>query len=438
MKTKFHIPDVSTPVVLLRAVRHGGLCMMRSLGSAGVPVYIADSDRGSPAAASRYCKGFFPLDLDRWTEESILETLRGIATKIGCKAILLPTTDVAAEFVADHEAQLSENFLLASSTSKVVHGLASKRSMHELAIAAGIPTPQTRFPTGLEDLRRIATEVRYPVMLKSSDGQILDQTLRKTMVRVNSADELIATYQLGQGSDQSHVMVQEYIAGGEDTVWMFDGYFKDGERLFGITGKKIRQAPVYTGATCLGICVRNDTVDRLAYEFMRSVRYNGPVDMGFRYDALDGKYKVLDVNPRIGATFRLFVDDGDLDLARAIYLAATGQPVTMGTPRWGRKWLVEDNDMISSIRYFRDGKLTVREWLGSFEGVQEKAYLGHRDLRPALAILRRDMKELFRRVRNKILGKPSRTQPSPSSPVIIRPRINPLETPDPKRKFTEA
>lgn len=438
MKNKFHIPDVTTPVVLLRAVRHGGLCMMRSLGSAGVSVYIADSDAGSPAAASRYCKGFFPLDLDRWTEETVLETLHRIAVKVGRKPILLPTTDVAAEFVADHEAQLSGEYLLASATSEVVHGLASKRSMHELAIGAGIPTPQTRFPEGVEDLRQIATGVRYPVMLKSSAGRILDETLRKTMVRVNSAEELIATYQLGTGTDQSHVMVQEYIAGGEDTVWMFDGYFKDGECLFGITGKKIRQAPIYTGATCLGICLRNDTVDWLARELMRSVRYNGPVDMGFRYDAQDGKYKVLDVNPRIGATFRLFVDEADLDLARAIYLATTGQTVAMGMPRWGRKWLVEDNDLISSIRYFRDGKLTLRQWLGSFEGVQEKAYLGHRDFLPALAILRRDVKELVRRIRNKFSSKAARNQPSPSSPVISRPGIKPLEPTDRKSKFTEA
>jgi predicted ATP-grasp superfamily ATP-dependent carboligase len=43
------------------------------------------------------------------------------------------------------------------------------------------------------------------------------------------------------------------------------------------------------------------------------------VDLGFRYDARDSRYKPLDVNPRIGATFRLFVDaEGWTSCARSI------------------------------------------------------------------------------------------------------------------------
>src|SRR5204863_7649186 len=125
-------------------------------------------------------------------------------------------------------------------------------------------------------------------------------------------------------------------------AWRFNGYFDQrSECLFGVTGKKIHQYPIHTGLTSLGVCIRNDAVVTLTQKFMRAIGYKGILDIGFRYDARDGSYKVLDVNPRIGATFRLFVTDTGMDAARALYLDLTGQRVESGTLIEGRKWMVE-------------------------------------------------------------------------------------------------
>jgi hypothetical protein len=112
--------------------------------------------------------------------------------------------------------------------------------------------------------------------------------------------------------------------------------------------------------------------DRALYE---GDRVPGIVDMGYRYDARDGQYKLLDVNPRIAATFRLFVGTNGIDVARAFYLDLTGQQVEMAGAREGRKWLVESYDTISSLRYLRDRRLTPTEWLRSSRGVDEGAWL---------------------------------------------------------------
>lgn len=104
---------------------------------------------------------------------------------------------------------------------------------------------------------------------------------------------------------------------------------------------------------------------------MKAIGYQGILDIGYRYDARDGQYKVLDVNPRIGATFRLFVAENGMDVARALYLDLTGQRVEAAPARDGRKWIVEDQDLLSSLRYWRDGKLKFRDWATSFTGVRE-------------------------------------------------------------------
>jgi predicted ATP-grasp superfamily ATP-dependent carboligase len=139
-------------------------------------------------------------------------------------------------------------------------------------------------------------------------------------------------------------------------------------------------------------------VEELTLKFMRAVAYRGILDIGFRYDARDGQYKVLDVNPRIGATFRLFVGQNGIDVARALYLDLMGQPVPRANAREGRKWFVEDLDLVSACRYYHDGKLTIREWIASFRGVEEAAFLAHDDLLPGLPMVAARLVELLRRV----------------------------------------
>src|SRR6185437_5772593 len=121
------------------------------------------------------------------------------------------------------------------------------------------------------------------------------------------------------------------------------------------------------------------------------------VDIDFRFDARDGQYKVLDVNPRIGSTFRRCLSKEGMDVARALYLDLTGQPVPAGAAANGRKWLVEDLDLVAAFRSPRETSLTAWNWLKSLRGVQETAFLDFKDPLPALMMLRSDANELARR-----------------------------------------
>jgi predicted ATP-grasp superfamily ATP-dependent carboligase len=168
-----------------------------------------------------------------------------------------------------------------------------------------------------------------------------------------------------------------------ETIWMFNGYFnQESECLIGLTGRKIRQFPAYTGATSLGVCVENERVAQLSRSFMKAIGYRGVLDMGYRFDARDGQYKVLDVNPRVGATFRLFGDTAGLDVVRALYLDLTGQEVRPGLPREGRKWIAENCDVLSGLEHRRGGELTLPGWLRSLPGTQEAAWFSVDDPLP--------------------------------------------------------
>jgi len=120
---------------------------------------------------------------------------------------------------------------------------------------------------------------------------------------------------------------------------------------------------------------------------MKQIGYRGILDIGYRYDARDGAYKLLDPNPRIGSTFRLFVGKNGMDVVRYLYMDMTDQPLPETEPCNGRKWFVEELDLGSFLIYKRNGDLGFVEWVKSFRGVKEAAWFAWDDLRPFFPVV---------------------------------------------------
>jgi len=387
----------STPVVVLRSVHHGGLGIVRSLGRLGVPVYCVDA-HWEPAFNSRYCRGRFVRNIESAAPAQSVSSLLEIGRKLGGRPILIPTTDPGAIWVAEHATALREEFRFPYQDPTLVRLLCDKSRMQELARQSGVPTVQSFVPRSKEDVTRFLETATFPVMVKATDAERLRARAGGTKFVIQSRPELLELYAKAGDREKPNLLIQEFVPG-ED--WMFDGYFDQNSRcVFGVTGKKIRRFPVNTGVTSLGVCIRNETVERITAEFMRSIGYQGILDIGYRYDQRDGKYKVLDVNPRIGCTFRLFTATNGMDVARALYLHLTGQPVATAPASEGRKWIVEDFDLFSALRSLRDGTLAWRDFVRSFRGVQEAACFAFDDPLPFLLMPIADCCELYRWIRS--------------------------------------
>ena len=416
------IDNFSAPVVVFKTVPsagHGALGIVRSLGRLKVPVYAVASNPHTSSFYSRYCRGKFLLDIDTVPEEKSLQFLLDVGKKIGQRPILIPTDDGAASFVGDHAEALGQAFSFQDQESGLVSLLTSKKEMYYLAKKHGLPTPEAAFPQSRADVLNFLPTATYPIMLKAIDGSRLWDAAGQKMFIVRSEAELLDKYDKLEDPANPNLMLQEYIPGGDDTVWMFNGYFNnESDCLFAITGKKIRQYPISRGSTSLGICLRNETVEQSTIEFMKKIAYKGILDIGYRYDARDGKYKVLDINPRIGSSFRLFVSTNGMDVARALYLDFTGQPVVPGKLHEGRKWFVEDQDLASCVAYYRSARLTGGEWLRSFRGVEEAAYFALDDLWPCVMriweLFRLSLGNMFRRPNEKPVRKSDQLRRQPT------------------------
>jgi D-aspartate ligase len=380
----------SVPIVILQSapsLQHGSLGIARTAGRLGIQVYWVHGQAWAPATLSRYVQGTFHWNASAPVEASVAY-LQECSRKIGRKPILVPTDDVAAVFVADQAGALRKCFLFPDQPAGLARTLSNKKEMHFLCKKVGVPMPEAAFPQSVAEAAAFAKTLGFPVVMKRIAGWLPEHRPRmKSVTIVSSPEELLEEYGKGGTPGEPNIMLQEYIPGGPEDVWMFNGFFTNSsECLFGCTGKKIRQAPPLTGPTTLGICLKNETVEQMAMRFLGKIGYSGIVDMDYRYDRRDGQYKLLDVNPRVGATFRLFVDSNGMDVVRALYLDLTGQPVKRGAACEGRKWIVEQSDLMTSIRYTRLGKLTPTEWARSLRRIEEGAWFAPDDLLPFAAM----------------------------------------------------
>jgi len=386
-----------TPVLVLNLFNHTGVGIARSLGRLGVPVYAVHETPRAPAAASRYFKRTFAWDLSHEPPDASIARLLEIGRSIGSTPILIPTEDLSCLFVADNAESLRAGFLFPDQPSGLARALSNKQQMFHLCREHGVPTPDSVFPTSREDVLAFAEHVTFPVMLKTIETRPFeeDDPLKAGGGKLIAADrsDLLECYDKLELSGDPNVLLQEFIPGGAESVWMLNGYFdaeSDGAIVF--TGRKLRQYPPYTGQTSLGLCTWNERVAETTREFMKRLGYRGILDIGYRYDRRDDQYKLLDVNPRIGAAFRLFLGTGGMDVVRALYFDLTGRSVPAERPREDRRWLVENYDVASSIKYCVDGVLTPRRWLGSFKGVEEAAWFARDDLRPFAAMCAHSMR----------------------------------------------
>jgi D-aspartate ligase len=380
--------DPSTPVVVLGAQAHGPLGIFRSLGRLGVRVHAVDPEPRAAPSYSRYLRSRTAFDIVDAPAAAIVDELLRVAARFDRAPVLIPTSDQTTLVVDEHHTQLDGPFLMPRQPEGLARSLADKRTMATLAVAHGVPTPNLVVPDGMEAVRAYAAEATFPVMLKGIDGARLKARTGHKMVIVQEPAELERLYGQMEDPDDPNLMLQEYIPGGDDDIWMFNGYFDgDSQCLVGFTGRKLRQTPIHTGATSLGVCAPNDEVYETTVRWMQALGYRGILDIGYRFDARDGRYKVLDVNPRIGATFRLFVARNGMDVARALYLDLTGQPVPTAESCNGRRWINEGADLRSSIDYRREGSLGVRQWLDSLQGVREGAYFARDDVWPIVRMV---------------------------------------------------
>ncbi|MET7426493.1 hypothetical protein [Dactylosporangium sp. NPDC005555] len=339
--------DTSVPALLVRIGRYpvhaGTLGVVRSLGRLGVPVYAITEDRLTPIALSRHVVGRFIWPGSEWHDtERLVESLCALGRSLRRPVVPVATDDEAAVLLAEHAAALAEYFLLPRVTPTLPRQVASKRGLFDLCMAHDVPTPRTLFPTCRDDLRALADELTFPVVAKNvAPWTRLRAPAVSTTTLVSSGRELLDRF--AGLDDLSSVLLQEYIPHEHAEDWFVHAYCDEGSSTaLSFVGRKAYAWPPGRGCTVDARAAINPMLSELTARFCKEIGYRGVNDLDWRYDRRDGRFKLVDFNPRVGAQFRFGQTEDGVDVVRALHLAMTGRTVPAGDQDYSRRLIVEN------------------------------------------------------------------------------------------------
>ncbi len=356
------MPVASTPNsvgAILLGGAHGALGIARALGRNGVNVVFITDDHPLPKL-SRYVRSRFdwagpgaPNALNWLLDLAETESLKGW--------LLIPCADGDVQFIAEHRTQLSQTFRVTSCAWDVLETLCDKQLLPQSAAKAGVDCPKF-YTIHSEDAAR-NTDILFPVVLKPATRETANAFTLAKAWKAETREEFVEKYRDGARLvGARHVVVQELVPGGGEAQFSYAGVWHRGAPIADLMARRTRQYPVefsYT-STFVEIIDRPD-IREAAHRLLKGAQFEGLVEVEFKYDAREGRAKVLDVNPRAWSWLAL-AESAGINLPLILFQLATGahmQP--QQTPR-AAAWIHLMRDGVAALQLMRRGELSVSDY----------------------------------------------------------------------------
>jgi len=170
-----------------------------------------------------------------------------------------------------------------------------KPRISDLAASLGIAVPKTWQPSSLDEVRTLAGEVPYPVVVKYKRG-----TGSVGLRYARSRDELIACYGGKEHAkdmvfDDTFPMIQQYIPGETRDVAVL---FCNGEPRGLLSSRRALTLPATGGRGVVNEVLELPALKEIAVRLLRRINYHGPGQVEFKYDPSRDEYYFLEVNTR--------------------------------------------------------------------------------------------------------------------------------------------
>jgi predicted ATP-grasp superfamily ATP-dependent carboligase len=316
------------PAVVCDASFVNGLTAIRSLGRMGVPVFAVDHRPSALGFRSRYAMALQSPDPGSETS-AYIDFLRDLGDAIGRRTPIIPTHDPPVNAIGSHVDDLGERYLYPFPQGDALKLVQSKREQLARATAAAVDVPRTAHPRSVEDaLTEADRSIGYPLLVKPSNPDGFRRRFRRQAFRCDTPLDLERAY---ADAEPFEPMLQEWIPGDDDELYTVGSYIAaDGTVLGLFSGRKLRQSPPGVGTCRVGEAVWvQETVDA-ALRLLRAFDFFGVSQVEFKRDPRDGRYKLMEVNPRLWLWHGLAATLG-VDFVRIAYLdllGRRGKPVT--------------------------------------------------------------------------------------------------------------
>lgn len=394
--TEQPLPVADTAGAIVIGGAYGSLGIVRSLGRRGIPVWVLTNDQ-LMARFSRYA-----VRCPAWPAASHAAQavrLLEMAERHGLEGwTLFPGGDVEAELLSRYREQLSTHFRVTAPPWDVMQWAHNKRLTYELANRLGVDYPWTYCPQSREELERL--DCPFPVILKPAVKERRNAFTMAKAWRVNDRRALLARYDEARSLvDTGVIVLQEFIPGAGEAQFSYAALWGPGGPVASLVARRARQYPVEFGYNSTFVeTVDCPEVESLSLRLLNAIGYTGLVEVEFKYDARDGRYKLLDINARTW-TWHMLGRRAGIDFPYLMWRMARREPVSEMRGAGGVRWVHSVRDIVASCEEMRRGNLTLREYLRSIRGGAEHAVLAFDDPVPAMMEIPLIFHRAWRRMR---------------------------------------
>lgn len=362
---------------------YNAVSVARSLGRAGVDVFALGT-KTSAVRRSRACAGFADLGSGADVQDRWLDWLEH--NRSG--AVLLPCDDHGLELIARNRGALTEwGYLPFEVDDEVALAMLDKDRTYEIARRIAVAAPRTLTVRDAGDLGAARNGLPFPCAMKPVHSHQFAHRYGRSLkaIRVDNRDELEQALEhlIPLGIE---MLVTEIIAGSEDSFYGYYTYLdRDGEPLFHLTKRKLRQCPPGFGVGCYHVTGWYPEVADFGLRFLQGAGVRGLANVEVKRDANDGRLKLVECNHRFTAINELLRIAG-ADLALFTYAQVAGQrPPTVDSLKEGVRFWLPLKDARSAVRLRMDGELGFAAWIRSIAHRQHTPLFEWRDPGPSVA-----------------------------------------------------
>jgi D-aspartate ligase len=367
---------------LITGADYRGLGVARSLGRRGIPVWLLKRPGHHLAAVSRYARNseVWPLG----DEAQGVDFMLDLAERKGVKGwVLIPTDDAVVGLVARHHDVLAKQFCLTVPPWGKLSWFCDKRQLNKLARELKVDQPWTVYPRDREEVTQLSCS--FPVIIKPALREAYNPLTAAKAWRVDDRRSLIARYDEACSMMAPElIMIQEVIPGWGEAQFSYAALCQDGRPLASIVARRARQYPMDFGQFSTYVETIDDPgVVEPSVRLIEAARYTGLIEVEFKRDPRDGRFKVLDVNPRVWGWHTLGSRVG-VDFSYLLWRMVRGEavPEVHGGP--GARWIRMNTDFPVAILEIMRGRLTVGDYLRSLRRPFESAIFATDDPLPSV------------------------------------------------------
>jgi D-aspartate ligase len=376
--------DDESPVgALVVGGDHPGLGIARSLGRRRIPVYILD-DQHCISYYSRYTKQTVRVEniLDETkTVNAVLEAGRRFGLQ---DWVLFPTRDETVAAFSRHRAELAQFFRVTTGEWESVQWAWDKKKTYEMAESLDIPCPKTFNLGSSADLPTLYS--RLPLAIKPAVKENFFYATGAKAWRADTIEQLHKFYDKAtQQIKPEEVLIQEIVPGDGREQYSYCAFVKNGRPHSTLTARRARQHPREFGRAATYVeTIESPIIEELSERFLKAIDYHGLVEIEYKRDPRDDKYKLLDVNARPWG-FHSIGSASGVDFPYIAYADRLGLPVEPVRAKIGVGWLRLLTDVPTAISDFAHGTLGLGTYVKSIRATRIESVFSWEDPLPSLA-----------------------------------------------------